>query len=503
MDVISISLSAVVLITVWLYFRKNDKRDLINQMPGPKVYPFIGNLMELLVPREEFMPMIAERVRKYGTIYRTWLGPLPAVHLASPELIEPILSNNKKFMKKGTLYKFLYPWLGTGLLTSSGQKWFTHRKMITPTFHFKILDTFLDIFYENSEILVKRLEDKAKSKEEFDVYSFITSAALDIICETAMGTKIQAQSREQSPYVNSIYKLSTATVMRGIRLWLHPDIIFKFSNLGKEYYTNLKVVHGFTEGVIQDRKTSRNVRKESNRENENDVGTKKRQAFLDLLLKESEGAGAVKLTDEELREEVDTFMFEGHDTTTAGICWALYLLGHNPKIQEEVYEELTNIFGDDPKRAVEMKDLNEMKLLERVIKETLRLYPSVPLISRLLDEDIQLGKYLVPAGTTAAIHIYHVHRDPKIYPDPEKFDPDRFLPENVQKRHPYAYVPFSAGPRNCIGQKFALLEEKVVLSTLLRSYKFESTEKREDLVLMSELILRPKSGIRLKISKRV
>lgn len=501
MDAVSIVLCIVVFTVILFYFRKNERRDLLDRIPGPEGYPIIGNLLEELGPREHLMTRLGERRKKFGPIFRTWLGHLPAVHLSSPEYVEPILSSNKR-LRKGFLYKFLWPWLGKGLLTSDGQKWFSHRKMITPTFHFKILDTFLEVFQENSEILVKRLEEKADTKEECDILSLITFAALDIICETAMGTKINAQSKTTSSYVSSIYRLSSLTITRGLRIWLHPDLIFNNSKPGKDYYENLKVVHGFTEKVIQERKQLRNSSMDASAQNENDDGSKKRQAFLDLLLNESENSEAGKLNDVELREEVDTFMFEGHDTTTAGICWALYLLGHNPKIQEDVYEELKNIFSDDPDRKITMKDLNEMKLLERVIKETLRLYPSVPFISRYMEEEIQLGKYLVPKLTTAVVHIFYLHRDPNVYPEPEVFDPDRFLPENVQKRHPYAYVPFSAGPRNCIGQKFALMEEKVVLSTLLRNYKFESVDKREDLVLMSELILRPKAGIRLKISKR-
>ncbi|GLH09720.1 Uncharacterized protein GBIM_14763 [Gryllus bimaculatus] len=201
------------------------------------------------------------------------------------------------------------------------------------------------------------------------------------------------------------------------------------------------------------------------------------------------------------------------------------VFGSHPDVQEKVAEELQAIFqGSD--RPPSMQDLAEMKYLERVIKETLRLYPSVPFIARHLNEDLQVGKYSLfaaplrptgefetsgrftrsgyrlPAGCNVAIRIYLVHRNPEYFPEPDKFNPDHFLPERVQGRHPYAYIPFSAGSRNCIGQKFAMLEEKAVLSTLLRRYSFRAVDKQEDLKLLSELVLRPSNGIRIKIQRR-
>lgn len=217
-------------------------------------------------------------------------------------------------------------------------------------------------------------------------------------------------------------------------------------------------------------------------------------------------------------------MFEGHDTTSAAISWTLFLLGSSPEYQERVVEELDSIFGDDTETPATMKNLLDMRYLECCIKDALRLFPSVPMMARMVGEDVTISKSrrkisnfslpayyiplpvaggkLVPAGTQAIIMTYALHRNPRVFPKPEQFNPDNFLPENCAGRHPFAYIPFSAGPRNCIGQKFAILEEKAVISTVLRKYKIEAVDRREDLTLLGELILRPKDGLRVKIMPR-
>ncbi|KAJ4433395.1 Cytochrome P450 4C1, partial [Periplaneta americana] len=446
----------------------------------------------------EKMLLLEKRLATYKPMYRAWLGSTPVVNTCRPEHAE-ILLNSTKHLDKSMTYRFLHTWLGTGLLTSTGQKWHIHRKMITPTFHFKILENFMEIFSEKSEILVKKLEKEIGS-QGFDVYPYITRCALDIICETAMGTPLNAQDDTESPYVSAVYSMSELTLWRMVCPWLHPDFLFRLSSSGKKYNECLNIVHSFTNKVIRERKADYKISLDSRNGNEDqDLGRKRRVAFLDMLIEASESG--TKLTDEELREEVDTFMFEGHDTTSAAMCWALCMLGLYPEYQEKAYEEQENIFQGS-NRPANTKDANEMKYLECVIKETLRLFPSVPGIGRTTTEDIQLDGFVVPEGSTVHVHIYHLHRNPQHFPNPEKFDPDNFLPDRVVNRHPYAYIPFSAGPRNCIGQKFALLEEKTVLSYILRNYKWSCLDKREDIKILAELVLRPENGIRLEITKR-
>lgn len=298
---------------------------------------------------------------------------------------------------------------------------------------------------------------------------------------------------------------------RQSKVWLQPDLFFRMTNEYKRHQKCIDVLHGVSNGVIKERRAEiQKVRmSESNNNNldcvnnnmpESDVGVKKRLAFLDLLIEASRD-GSV-LSNEDIREEVDTFMFEGHDTTSAAISWCLFLFGSDPVIQQKIYEEITSILGDDPRRAASMKEFNDMKYLECCIKEALRLFPSVPMMARHLNDDVTIGEYFIPRGTTAMICTYQLHRDPEMWPNPEMFNPDRFLPENSVGRHPYAYIPFSAGPRNCIGQKFAILEEKVILSSILRKYKVETIDRREDLTLMCEQILRPRDGIRIKLTER-
>jgi len=224
-------------------------------------------------------------------------------------------------------------------------------------------------------------------------------------------------------------------------------------------------------------------------------------AFLDLLLDASDD-GRV-LSDADIREEVDTFMFEGHDTTAANLCWTVFCLASNPKAMIKVQEELDGIFGHARSRDITKDDLAQMKYLDCCIKESLRLFPSVPLFARYIKQDIPLDDgRKIPAGANAVIVSFFLHRDKTRFPDPEEFQPSRFFPENAVGRHPYSYVPFSAGPRNCIGQKFAVMEEKVVLAKLFLNFSFEACDNIENMRVVPDLILRPKDGIIVKMTQR-
>lgn len=204
-----------------------------------------------------------------------------------------------------------------------------------------------------------------------------------------------------------------------------------------------------------------------------------------------------------VQEEVDTFMFEGHDTSAAGITFILLLLGTHPDVQELVYEEIREAVVRNNCQPLSITQFGELNYLDRVIKECLRLYPPVAFISRELTDDVVLSDNTkIPRGIMMHFHIFDLHRDEEQFPDPEKFDPDRFLPDNSAKRHPYAYLPFSAGPRNCIGQKFALLEIKTLVQYVLMNFELKAITRREDIKFVIDLVLRPTDAILVQFKRR-
>lgn len=195
-------------------------------------------------------------------------------------------------------------------------------------------------------------------------------------------------------------------------------------------------------------------------------------------------------------------MFEGHDTTACGLILTLLLLAHHPDIQELMYEEIQQTYEENKNEDLQLMHYNSMKYFERVLKESMRLYPPVPFISRSIREKLVIDGMTYEPNTVFHIHIYDIHRDPTYYPDPEKFDPDRFLPENVAKRHPYAYIPFSAGPRNCIGQKYAQMEMKVLLTEIIRKYVILPVTRRKDVKFIADLVLRTQKPVRVQFKLR-
>ena len=294
----------------------------------------------------------------------------------------------------------------------------------------------------------------------------------------------------------------------------------------------MKLLHGFTRKVIRDRKHKILGTQDEEEQNEDKTEKKpdmkvasesnegnKRKAFMDLLL--DHHLNGDDLTMEGIREEVDTFMFEGHDTTSMALSWTLYLLGHHPEFQQKVWPEIDALFEeleaenksemDESRIRIPLNRIKDLKYLDWIVREGLRLCPSVPLIGRRLHEDLDVkvgtGYQTIPKGTIVYVFIYMLHRDPDTYTKPESFNPERWMNdesncEENKSKNPFAYVPFSAGPRNCIGQRFALSELKIVLAFLLRHFRFESLEHRDKILVNMEMVLRPKVPLRVKILRR-
>ncbi|GMS81085.1 hypothetical protein PENTCL1PPCAC_3260, partial [Pristionchus entomophagus] len=199
---------------------------------------------------------------------------------------------------------------------------------------------------------------------------------------------------------------------------------------------------------------------------------------------------------------VDTFMFEGHDTTAAGLGWTIWCLATHPKMQERAYREVIEELGENRDGDIGREDMGKLVYLDRCIKEALRIYPPVPFVSRQLKRDFHLGDYSLPENSQVSISPFVVHRNESIYPNPLEYVPYRFLPEKEAKRNAYDYIPFSAGPRNCIGQKFAQFEEKIILAWLIRSFRFSSNKPFEARRFATEAILRPIDGIIVNVERR-
>ncbi|CAH1399001.1 unnamed protein product [Nezara viridula] len=457
------------------------------KIPGPRGLPIMGIALELAqIPPRDIFAKIDSLRQTYSGIFEMKIMTDSYVMLTDPESVEPLLSSSKH-IKKGIFdYKFWRLFLGDGLLLSDGAKWHHRRKVLTPTFHFKILEDAMTSLVKNAQSLTEQFLDT--EGKPTDVGNIIRSSTLKVICETAMGVKLNTDDETQNKYVEAVKRIPEAIILRYLKFWLHSDFVYNLTKDGRNFKKDLNLAHSFTKKIISERRMLYKNQKADNSENKS-----KKKAFLDCLLEMGEA-----LTDQDICEEVDTFMFEGHDTTSANLVFSLFLLANHPEEQEKVVEELIEIFGETD-RPPTLSDLAKMNYLEMVIKESLRLYPSVPLISRSLTEDLKLGAdVIIPAGYTAVVAPFLVHRSKTHWENPEEFRPERFMPGTP--RHPFAFIPFSAGPRNCIGQKFAMMELKTMLSSVLRKCKLEAVTKEVNILPTG--IIKSEETILMKIYKR-
>ncbi|XP_070168055.1 cytochrome P450 4C1-like [Polyergus mexicanus] len=501
---ITILLASMFILLVYYYYVHYGRNGrLVNLLPGPPGHLIDGNALQAYISAEEQWKLMCNLSNKYYPIFKFRIFFTYAVAIRHPNDLETILSNTNR-TEKSRIYNLFQPWISTGLFTSTGAKWHARRKLLTHAFHFNILTQYADILIQEGDYMTKSLKDVGGAVVN-DLVPFISEHTLNAICETAMGISLRKFNEFQQQYRNAVYDIIELICYRAIRPWFHNDLLFSLSPQGRKHKKILKILHGFTEKVIAERKlyhertNGRHLKNlENNKETEIDVEVfgikKKRLAMLDHLIAASRDNS---LTDLDIKEEVDTFMFAGHDTTAMSMTFALLLLAEHKDIQERVRIEVDTAMQENGGKLT-MRSLQNLPYLDRCLKESLRLYPTAFFILRDVQEDVKLYSYVVPAGTILYLNIYGVHRDPNFWPNPEVFDPDRFLPERIQNRHPYSYLPFSAGPRNCIGQRFGLLEMKAMIAPLVHNFYLEPIDYLKDIRLKFHVLIRPSHPVHIK-----
>uniref|UniRef100_A0A7M4FMH6 Cytochrome P450 4B1-like n=1 Tax=Crocodylus porosus TaxID=8502 RepID=A0A7M4FMH6_CROPO len=471
----------VLLKVLQLCWKKKELIKAFESFPGPPRHWLYGHNHEVRRSWGSKLSKLLVWSEKYSHAFTRWfMGFIPTLIISDPDYAKIVFGRGDP--KSDLAYKFIVPWIGKGLLVLHGPKWFRHRRLLTPAFHYEILKPYVSLISDSAKVMLDKWEKLITQNKSVELFEHVSLMALDSIMKCAF-----------SCHSNSVYDL-TYLVFHRMRFFLpRSDFLYQINPQGRRFHKACKLAHLHTDSVIRERKKMLQDERELEK-----IRKRRHMDFLDILLcaKDENGVG---LSDEDLRAEVDTFMFEGHDTTASGISWMLYCMALYPEHQQRCREEIQEILGG--RDTVQWEDLGKMTYTTMCIKEILRLYPPVSGVSRQLSKPITFndGRSL-PEGSVVTVSIYALHRNRSVWKDPEVFDPMRFLPENTSQRHSYAFLPFAAGARNCIGQQFAMNEMKVALALTLLRFEL-SPDPAKPPKPMPQLVLKSQNGIHLLLRK--
>ncbi|NWH83460.1 CP4B1 protein, partial [Aegithalos caudatus] len=489
---LSVLLGVIFVLLKVLHFYRERKKLIkaLEAFPGPPKHWLYGH-NHLIYP-EKLLHQVVSWGEEYPYAFPRWFGPvLPSLIIHHPEYAKSILGRTDP--KASVPYKFLLPWIGKGLLVLEGSKWFQHRKMLTPAFHYDVLKSYVTLMSDSVKVMLDKWDKRITERKSVELFQDVSLMTLDSIMKCAFSFNSSCQTQSDSHYyIKAVFDLSYLLSNR-IQTFSFKDVFYGLTHKGRKFQAACQLAHTHTDKVIQERKMLLSSEEELDK-----IQKKRHLDFLDILLC-SKDANGVGLSDEDLRAEVDTFMFEGHDTTASGISWLLYCMSLHPEHQQRCREEIQGILGD--RDSIGWEDLGKMTYTTMCIKESLRLFPPVPAVSRQLSKPVTFpdGRSL-PAGCQVGLNIFAIHRNRDVWEDPEVYDPLRFSPENSAQRHSHAFMPFSAGSRNCIGQQFAMNEMKVALAlTLLRFQLYPDPSKLP--IMIPQIVLRSSNGIHLQLKK--
>ncbi|MBO9654392.1 MAG: cytochrome P450 [Agrobacterium tumefaciens] len=405
------------------------------------------------------------------------LGGKMRVHLADPALIHEALVKNAHLLAKGEdVRRALGPALGQGLLTADGDHWKWQRQSVAAAFRHEKLLELMPVMIDSARRTGQNWH--LSPSGDIDISHEMMRTTFDIIVETMMsgGHGIDIGRVEQS--ITDYLKptgWTFALAVLGAPEWLpHPG--------RRKARAAVDYLRASLATVVTGRR-------------QNPMG---QTDLVSMLLEAKDPETGRMMSDTEIVDNLLTFITAGHETTALGLAWTFHLLSQNREEERRVVEEIEAVTAGEPVAA---EHIARLTYTRQVFSEAMRLYPPAPIITRTALQDFTLGEHDIPAGTVLYVPIYAVHRHTALWNEPERFDPSRFGPEESRTRHRYAYMPFGAGPRVCIGNAFAMMEAVAILAVVLQTVHLENSSAAKVEPLM-RVTLRPENRLMMQVRQR-
>ncbi|MCP3143512.1 cytochrome P450 [Pyxidicoccus xibeiensis] len=436
--------------------------------PGPRGEPLLGNLRAL---RKDPLTFLPAQVREYGDVVRMRVGPVSVTLLAHPDAIRHVLQDHARNYDKQTRgFAVIRELLGQGLLTSEGDFWLRQRRLAQPAFHRQRLAGFARTMVDATADLAAALEARIASGQPFDVAEDLTHLTLRIAGLTLFGTDVSNESRAVGEALGRVQTFANARLTQLIQL---PRALPLPSH--RRFERDAATLDRVVRTIIERR----------HREGA------EHHDLLQMLMEARDEDTGERMSDTQLRDEVMTLLLAGHETTASALAWTVVLLSRHPEVRRSLEAELAReLAGRNPT----VEDLPRLALTRRVVDESLRLYPPAWIFSRNAIQDDVVCGFRIPRGSYVLLVPWVTHRHPRLWEAPEKFDPDRFLPEHERERPRFTFFPFGGGPRQCIGNQFAMMELVLVLATLLQRVRLDLAPGH-DLAPAPAITLRPRPGV--------
>ncbi|HEX2062266.1 MAG TPA: cytochrome P450 [Thermoanaerobaculia bacterium] len=438
--------------------------------PSPPGHFLLGHLPEL----RDILGFYTRCKRDYGDVVRLSMAGWPSFLVSHPDAIETVLvTNHRNFVKHRFFWRHVTSLFGSGLLTSEGAHWVRQRKLIQPAFHRDRIHAYGAVMADCAEQML----DGWRDGETRDVHAEMMRVTMAIVVRTLFGTDVSsADAAAVSDAFNAAIDQIAVRFRRPVKIpdWIPLPANVKFNRGVRELD---RLIHGFIRA------------KRASPERGDDV--------LSMLVDAKDESGAA-MSDAQVRDEAITLFLAGHETTAIALSWTMYLVSQHPEVEAKLHAELDAVLQDRPPSA---GDAKRLEYTERVVVESMRIFPPAYGFGREAVEECEVGGYRVPAGATIHIFPWLVHRDARWYADPERFDPDRWKGDFAKTLPAFAYLPFGGGPRRCIGHAFAMMEAVLLTAAIYRRFSLRLAPGHP-VEPFASITLRPKHGMKMTLHAR-